>query len=87
MENKKYITFGEALVALKKGEKIARKGWNGKGMYVELNKGLDYSFSILNPFFIIKNVNNSHSTWVPSVNDCLAEDWYTCDFERDEIVE
>jgi hypothetical protein len=30
------LTFGEALEALKKGSKIARQGWNGKGMYLWL---------------------------------------------------
>lgn len=29
-----------------------------------------------NPYFAIKNVNDTVSTWVPSINDCLAEDWY-----------
>lgn len=29
----------------------------------------------VNLFFYIKNVNETLSTWVPSVNDCLAEDW------------
>ena len=29
-------TFGEALEALKQGKKVARKGWNCKGMYLWL---------------------------------------------------
>ena len=29
-------TFGEAIEALKQGKKVARKGWNGKGMYLWL---------------------------------------------------
>lgn len=33
------ISFGEALQHLKNGQKIARAGWNGKGMFVYLNKG------------------------------------------------
>ena len=33
------ITFGEAIEALKGKEKIARKGWNGKEMYVFLKSG------------------------------------------------
>lgn len=28
------LTFGEALEALKAGYKVARKGWNGKGMWL-----------------------------------------------------
>ena len=33
---KENLTFGDALAALKSGKKIARKGWNGKGMYLWL---------------------------------------------------
>lgn len=32
-------TFGEAIEALKQGKRVARAGWNGKGMFVFLNKG------------------------------------------------
>ena len=31
-----HMTFGLAIEALKKGKKVARKGWNGKGMYLWL---------------------------------------------------
>lgn len=30
------MTFGEAIEALKKGHKVARKGWHGKGMFLWL---------------------------------------------------
>lgn len=33
------MTFGLALEALKKGQKVARKGWNGKGMWLILVPG------------------------------------------------
>ena len=33
------LTFGIALELLKKGKKIARKGWNGKDMFVVYQKG------------------------------------------------
>lgn len=33
------ITFGEAIESLKKVNRIARAGWNGKGMFLYLNKG------------------------------------------------
>ena len=77
------MNFGDAIEALKEGKKVARDGWNGKGMYVyyvpetkgknlaENQKGL----TTYNAYFAIKNVNDSVSTWVPSINDCLAEDW------------
>lgn len=30
------MNFGEAIAALKEGKKVARQGWNGKGMYLWL---------------------------------------------------
>ncbi len=33
------MDFGEALKALKEGRKVARKGWNGRGMYIYLTDG------------------------------------------------
>ena len=69
------MTFGLAIEALKAGKRVARDGWNGKGLWVEYVPAKDFSFSELNPHFVIKNTNNSFSTWVPSINDCLADDW------------
>ena len=33
------LNFGQALDALKKGFKVARSGWNGKGMFIVHQKG------------------------------------------------
>ena len=33
------MDFGGALVMLKDGEKVARAGWNGKGMYITMKPG------------------------------------------------
>ena len=33
------LDFGEAIEALKEGEKVARVGWNGRGMFVYLVSG------------------------------------------------
>ena len=73
--NTENMNFGDAIEAMKKGSKVARAGWNGKGMYVELNKGGDYEFSELLPFFVLKGTHNAFNTWVASVSDTLAEDW------------
>jgi hypothetical protein len=32
------MNFGQAIEALKKGDKVARAGWNGKGMWLLLVK-------------------------------------------------
>ena len=86
------FTFGEAIRRLKAGQKVARKGWNGKGMFVVYQKGYPQGIPcnkqtaeawginegdlfVCNPYFQIRCVDGSHSMWVPSINDCLAEDW------------
>lgn len=71
--------FGVALEYIKNGIKVCRKGWNGKGLYVKLEKGGDYEFSEILPYFVIKNTSNSFNTWVPSVSDLMADDWMIVD--------
>jgi len=81
------LNFGDALAVLKVGGKVARKGWNGKGMYIYYVPAASYKACTENarnefgdrvpyePYLAIKNVKGTISTWVPSINDCLAEDW------------
>lgn len=33
------MNFGQAIEALKEGKKVAREGWNGKGMWLALSTG------------------------------------------------
>ncbi|MED5101082.1 DUF2829 domain-containing protein [Niallia sp. FSL W8-0951] len=37
------MNFSQALDKLKKGEKVARSGWNGKGMFIYLVQGNEIS--------------------------------------------
>ena len=83
------LTFGLAIEAMKKGAKLARAGWNGKGLFVYFVPPASYpvqtgaakshfgegSLVPYNAYFAIKNVDDTVSTWVPSINDCLADDW------------
>lgn len=39
IERKEGLNFGEALEKLKRGRKIARSGWNGKGMWLIMKLG------------------------------------------------
>lgn len=41
-EMKKLRNFGWAIAALKRGEKVSRKGWNGKKQYIQLASGISY---------------------------------------------
>ena len=75
--------FGDAISLLKDGAKVARKGWNGKGMWLKLvQKGyFDVGISIVEngsnllPLIGMKTADNSFVPWLASQTDVLAEDW------------
>ena len=71
---KKRLDFGLALVALKRGGKVARAGWNGKGMWLALQTPDEGSKMSL-PYIYMKTVDDKLVPWLASQTDLLAEDW------------
>lgn len=68
------MTFGDAIQALKHGQKVARDGWNGKGMFIELQTPDENSKMSL-PYIYMKTVDEKFVPWLASQADVLAEDW------------
>ncbi|MEO0533249.1 MAG: DUF2829 domain-containing protein [Cyanobacteria bacterium P01_A01_bin.123] len=68
------LDFGDALHALKRGGQAHRAGWNGKGMYLELQRPDEHSKMTL-PYIFIKTAQGDLVPWVTSQSDVLAEDW------------
>jgi hypothetical protein len=77
------LSFGDALVYLKRGHKVARKGWNGKGIFIELQNPTETS-KMTSPYIFIDTTglqtdNNlapkSLVPWLASQTDMLSEDW------------
>lgn len=72
--------FSFALRELKRGAKLAREGWNGKGMWIELQVPDAHSKMTL-PYLYINYPENAINTpgarcpWLASQTDLLAEDW------------
>jgi hypothetical protein len=71
---KQRLDFGLALVALKRGDKVARAGWNGKGMWLALQTPDEGSKMSL-PYIYMKTVDDKLVPWLASQTDMLAEDW------------
>ena len=74
------MNYGDALVAMKQGERVFRKGWNAEGMYVALHTPDELS-PMIEPYTYIDTTQSSSKIktkvpWVPSQTDQLAEDWY-----------
>ena len=89
------MSFGQAIEAAKQGGQIARRGWNGKGQYVELASCVSY----IDPYG--NKVNADHAAagnrafafvgtsgvqlgWLALQADMLAEDWYIVELAPSE---
>ncbi len=68
------MNFGEALSMLKKGFKLYRTNWNGKGMYIELQEP-DANSKMSYPYIYMKTVDGGLIPWTASQADLLVEDW------------
>lgn len=77
--------FGMAVLYLKRGHRVRRQGWHGKGMWIrQINlthdaefelREKDYAEGTMMPIVFIKTPENQLHAWNPSVADILAEDW------------
>ena len=79
------MPFSMALEAVKRGKKIARRGWNGKNMWVRLmpRTELPLNVPLTHPFLVIEYpkghpayLADSCIPWPASQTDMLADDWY-----------
>ena len=78
--------FGDAIRYLKKGLKVARKGWNGKKQYIQLAAGISYKTAdgeivncehdaIGNKAIAFVGTSGVQMGWLASQADMLADDW------------
>lgn len=81
------MNIGEAIEAIKVGKKVSRKGWNGKGQYIELATNISYkdlNGNIINAnhdaigsqAIAFVGTSGIQIGWLASQADILANDWY-----------
>ena len=68
------MNFGEAIENLKAGNKVARAGWNGKGMWLNLQVPDEHSKMSL-PYIYMFTADQKQVPWLASQTDVLSEDW------------
>lgn len=68
------MDFGEALHAIKRGFAVCREGWNGKGMWLALQKP-DARSKMTLPYIYMRTAQGDLVPWLASQTDMLAEDW------------
>ncbi len=66
--------FTWAISQLRQGKKVSRKGWNGKGMWIELQVPDEGSKMSL-PYLYMKTADNKLVPWLASQTDILEFDW------------
>lgn len=84
------MNFSQALIELKEGRKIARDGWNGKGMWLEVQRPDEHSKMTKPYIFMSIPAGATHQfdgqetyskdgvervPWLCSQTDMMAEDW------------
>lgn len=83
------MSFGFAIEAAKMGKKITRRGWNGKGQYVELGTCFQYTShsgdvpkstcvqhtDIGSAALVFVGTRGRQVGWLASQSDMLADDW------------
>lgn len=80
------MTFGQAIEALKQGKKVARRGWNGKGMFLCLASDIEFHTKAeigpargsctVSPCIVMKTARDDFQPgWLASQADMLEEDW------------
>jgi len=77
------MNFGEALIGLKAGKAMARRGWNGKGIFIKAQFP-DENSKMTAPYIYIDSSGLQTSNpdapkncvpWLASQTDMFAEDW------------
>lgn len=82
------MDFGVAIMNLKEGRRVARRGWNGKGMYLYYVPAAAYPPSTdvareafggepvpYGAYIAMKTAQGNVVPWLASQTDMLAEDW------------
>lgn len=78
------MTFSQALELLKSGHRVARRGWNGKDMWLALVPADKWSTSIgpshvpgahRLPWIGMKTADGGFVPWLASQSDLLESDW------------
>lgn len=83
------MSFSSALESLKRGKKICRSGWNGKGMFIYLVPANSYPAQTgvakehfgedamvpYGAYVAMKTVDGNVVPWLASQTDLLSDDW------------
>lgn len=68
------MDFGSVLHYMRLGDRAYRNGWNGKGMYIQIQFPDEHSKMTL-PYIYMFTAQGDLVPWLASQTDLLSEDW------------
>lgn len=75
-ERVRVMDIGGAVEAMRCGRRVARAGWNGRGMYIYLVPGAYKAVGHnIAPFVMMHPAAGDEVPWLCSQTDLLAQDW------------
>ena len=66
--------FAWALCMMRQGKRVARKNWNGKGMFIAIQYP-DTNSKMRRDYIFMSPVDQALVPWVASQADLLSSDW------------
>lgn len=74
------LTIGQAVDAMKNGKRVARAGWNGKGMWIAIRQPYKGPMMLPDiemdlPYVFMRTAQGDFVPWLCSQTDLLANDW------------
>ena len=72
---KKNFDIGEAVTVMRSGFKVAREGWNGKGMFLYLVEADRAETPHRLEYVMMRTAQATLVPWLCSQTDLLANDW------------
>lgn len=74
MHTRELTGIGWAIEQMQQGAKVCRSGWNGKNMYLELQRPDAHSKMTL-PYVYMRTAQGDLVPWLCSQTDLLSVDW------------
>jgi Protein of unknown function (DUF2829) len=71
------MKIGEAIENMRLGYRVARAGWNGKGMWIAFQE-TDSGGKMTLPYVYMRTAQGDLVPWLCSQTDLLANDWGVC---------
>ncbi len=68
------FSFGAAIRYMNQGKRVARSGWNGKGMWIA-KQVPDAGSKMTLPYAYMKTADDQVVPWLAGQTDIFAEDW------------